>query len=743
MARNKKRKRSPGHGSVIQFGPAFSSIEPGRSKGKPEQKLEEKPGEKLEEKLAQKPAQKPAQKSNNGDEVEAENWTLVGKHGKKRKTDNHPALIYAELHTLRSAISTYDLRDLALYCLADGTSPQWISVRHHFDVKKAVILCVPGLERGMFEGSEVLDPVDELRWHDCFALKSNGQKDGGVERTFSSPDGYLPMDLASVKLSAPLKPLGDIFDWLWPVKAPGDDRHLNLYSPLYSMLYSPIPKSQEDKRAEKNMKGPKPVDSSRWENRRTRVDRYIASKEELLANNYKLHPAWSDSKEEKVIESRRRGENKQTEEYGWVDTAVKELGDGVVPESEIEEGSVTAGHTVLAVDCEMCMVEGDEHALTRISVVDWNGDVLMDELVKPERPITDYLTQSDSLAFGFYEGADAKTGSRYSGITQEKLEHIYTSLSDIQGRLLKLISPRTIVVGHSLNSDLDALKMTHPFVIDTSLIYPHHRGLPFKNSLRWLAQKYLTREIQKGGQLGHNSVEDSLACMDLVKMKCEKGPVWGTSEAGCESIFKRLFRTSQEGTLDTDNGGLGKTGAIVDYGVHEKDFAQMASTRIGCNSDSEVVEGVIRAALGSLDGLVAPGGVDFTWARLRELEAYRGWIGDDRSAISKLLDGQAFSTKAQDPSAKSLSASVASTVSKISNIHFNLPPRTLFIVYSGSGDPKDLIRLKEMRNTFKREYEQQKIRWEDLSVKWTDNEQQSLARAFQKARQGIGFVTIT
>ena len=31
-------------------------------------------------------------------------------------------------------------------------------------------------------------------------------------------------------------------------------------------------------------------------------------------------------------------------------------------------------------------------ALTRISIVGWDGTVIMDELVKPDKPIIDYLT---------------------------------------------------------------------------------------------------------------------------------------------------------------------------------------------------------------------------------------------------------------------------------------------------------------------------------------------------------------
>ena len=75
-----------------------------------------------------------------------------------------------------------------------------------------------------------------------------------------------------------------------------------------------------------------------------------------------------------------------------------------------------------------------------------------------------------------------------------------------------------------------------------------------KSSLKWLAQKYLSREIRnRQGQVGHDSVEDALACLDLVKQKCEKGKAWGTSEASGESIFKRLRRSieAQAGQSDS------------------------------------------------------------------------------------------------------------------------------------------------------------------------------------------------
>jgi RNA exonuclease 1 len=312
-------------------------------------------------------------------------------------------------------------------------------------------------------------------------------------------------------------------------------------------------------------------------------------------------------------------------------------------------------------------------------------------------------------------------------------------LSDIQNRLLSLLTPRSIIIGHSLNSDLSALKITHPFIIDTSLLFPHPRGPPLKSSLKYLAQKYIGREIQKNsGSTGHDSVEDARACLDLVKQKCEKGPRWGTSEATSESIFKRLARSDRPGT--SREVGSHRNGAIVDRAGAVRTFSGVADVCIRCENDNEVVEGVKKAIDGDEDGAMVPGGgVDFAWARLHELEALRGWSNDSEKGPVDADNAEAVVF--QDPTAEALSATVTKTVQNIMSIYTTLPPCTLFIVYSGTGDRREMVKLQNMHRQFKKEYATKK--WDELSVQWTDVEEQALGRACARARQGLGLIAVT
>ncbi|XP_030396569.1 RNA exonuclease 1 homolog isoform X3 [Gopherus evgoodei] len=156
---------------------------------------------------------------------------------------------------------------------------------------------------------------------------------------------------------------------------------------------------------------------------------------------------------------------------------------------------------IYALDCEMCYTkQGLE--LTRVTVINSDLKVVYDTFVKPDNKVVDYNT-------------------RFSGVTEEDLENASITLRDVQAVLLNMFSADTILIGHSLESDLFALKLIHNTVVDTAVVFPHRLGLPYKRALRTLMADYLKRIIQDNVE-GHDSSEDASACMELMIWKIKE-----------------------------------------------------------------------------------------------------------------------------------------------------------------------------------------------------------------------------
>jgi RNA exonuclease 1 len=83
-----------------------------------------------------------------------------------------------------------------------------------------------------------------------------------------------------------------------------------------------------------------------------------------------------------------------------------------------------------------------------------------------------------------------------------------------------------VVVGHSLENDLCAFKISHDLVIDTVVLYGRRdlRGGVYKMALRVLAHMFLQWEIQKSKQ-GHDSVEGARIALELALRKIKYGKV--------------------------------------------------------------------------------------------------------------------------------------------------------------------------------------------------------------------------
>ncbi|KAL1443600.1 hypothetical protein MTO96_030248 [Rhipicephalus appendiculatus] len=88
---------------------------------------------------------------------------------------------------------------------------------------------------------------------------------------------------------------------------------------------------------------------------------------------------------------------------------------------------------------------------------------------------------------------------RFSGLTAQHMVGVDTTLSDVQRALLERFSAETLLLGHSLDSDLRALRLIHTSVVDTCVVFPHNMGFPYKRALRHIVKQYLDKSIQDGG----------------------------------------------------------------------------------------------------------------------------------------------------------------------------------------------------------------------------------------------------
>ena len=152
---------------------------------------------------------------------------------------------------------------------------------------------------------------------------------------------------------------------------------------------------------------------------------------------------------------------------------------------------------VFSLDCEMVKsARGGE--LARITILDVTGATCYEHLVMPPVTIGDFKT-------------------RFSGLTAATMMGATMTLKDVQKDILNLLAAGDILMGHSLRDDLRALHLEHRTVVDTVVVFPHPDGPPRKMSLRALAKNNLRRVIQ--AREGHDSKEDALAVLDLMKKK--------------------------------------------------------------------------------------------------------------------------------------------------------------------------------------------------------------------------------
>ena len=227
-----------------------------------------------------------------------------------------------------------------------------------------------------------------------------------------------------------------------------------------------------------------------------------SSDDSSLSNISSCTPTKSHTTPTKSSNRRRRG-NRSSKKSNRRPTKVV----SIVPELTPDEKA-----RYLALDAEMVGIgpSGFTSRLARVSLVNYDGEVVYDTYVKVQEKVTDYRTFVSGITPQHLEGDDA------------------VSFDTAQTRVKELIHGK-ILVGHGLKNDFNVLGITHPWydIRDTAKYEPFMKTpspydynptnanfIPKK--LQVLARDKLGMIIQEEGK-PHCPIEDAVAALELYK----------------------------------------------------------------------------------------------------------------------------------------------------------------------------------------------------------------------------------
>ncbi|KAJ5100276.1 hypothetical protein N7456_006328 [Penicillium angulare] len=172
----------------------------------------------------------------------------------------------------------------------------------------------------------------------------------------------------------------------------------------------------------------------------------------------------------------------------------------------------------IALDCEMVRVKKGRQDVAFLSAVDFfTNKILISRYVVPSEEVVDWR-------------------SDFSGITQVIMNAaissgaVFYNWREARDKLWEFMDDSTILVGQSLNYDLEVLGICHANIVDTAILTAEavfsssvpNKPLPRMWSLKTLANDFLSLEIQTS-TLGHSAVEDACAAREIA-IWCSRNP---------------------------------------------------------------------------------------------------------------------------------------------------------------------------------------------------------------------------
>lgn len=189
----------------------------------------------------------------------------------------------------------------------------------------------------------------------------------------------------------------------------------------------------------------------------------------------------------------------------------------------------------VVLDCEMVGVQGGANELVSLTAVDFlTGEMIVNSLVKPQQPVVDWRTQIHGIS------PAGLVMARAQGLTLDGWQAA-------RAELFKHVDQDTVLIGQSLQYDLESLHIRHAGVVDSAILAseavfgskgkPRYWGLGLKD----ICSELLGLKIREGAPLAasnvHEGLEDVLAAREVVLYCLEQPKEFNTWAKGKRNSF--------------------------------------------------------------------------------------------------------------------------------------------------------------------------------------------------------------
>lgn len=175
----------------------------------------------------------------------------------------------------------------------------------------------------------------------------------------------------------------------------------------------------------------------------------------------------------------------------------------------------------ICMDCEMAFTTKGFEVIRLTATRFPTYEPIVDILVQPYGEILDLNTRFSGVT---QEQFDTALPYNPSAETNKDPKILLRASSPLEAReiLFTHIDSSTIIIGHSLDNDLKCMRIIHPRIVDTALLY-RHRTPGMRFSLKYLVKTHLGRFIQTNENAeGHDSREDANEAGNLVRKRIQK-----------------------------------------------------------------------------------------------------------------------------------------------------------------------------------------------------------------------------